>query len=74
MTDLDQFLSVEEAARRSGLTARALKRRRDLGELTLYQDPRDRRRRLVQVADLERLATPNPITRRQDRPDAASAA
>jgi len=64
MTDLAQYVGKEEAAVRAGLTSRALTRRLSAGEVRLFRDPRDRRRVLIPVEDLDRLSVPILLDRR----------
>ncbi len=64
MTNVAQFVGKEEAAVRAGLTARALTRRLSAGEVRLFRDPRDRRRVLIPVEDIDRLSAPTPLVRR----------
>jgi excisionase family DNA binding protein len=66
-----EFVSVSEAAARTGINPHTLDRRLAKGEIEVYRDYRDHRRRLIRVADLDRLAQPVPLNRTPDRPDAA---
>ncbi len=59
-----EYIAVDEAARRRGLAPRTLRRRIAAGELPLYRDGVDRRRRLVRLSDLDELIRPRPIARR----------
>ncbi len=63
MTNLAQYVGKAEAAERAGLTARALTRRLSAGEVRLFRDPRDRRRVLIPVEDIDRLSAPTPLDR-----------
>jgi len=63
MPELTTYVQSAEAARRLGLSPRTLVRR--LQEVPTYRDPQDRRRILIAVEDLERLAT--PIVRSMDK-------
>lgn len=67
------FVSIEEAAQRTGLTPRALKRRRDEGHLTFYQSPADRRRRLIDMRELDDVVRPFPMDGRTARREAVKA-
>jgi len=48
----NEFLTMSEAARAAGLSEPALRRRVQRGELTVYADPLDWRRRLIRSSDL----------------------
>lgn len=56
-----EFVPLTEAARRLRVSDPAMRRRvRDAG-VTLWSDPADFRRRMIRIADLDRLAMPRPI-------------
>jgi excisionase family DNA binding protein len=57
----DEFLSLGQAARRLGVSEFALRRRIAGGEIPVYDNPRDRRSRLIAVSDLEAYATPRRL-------------
>ncbi len=67
------LIPIEEAAKLRGLAPRTLRRRIAAGELTLYRDGADRRKRLLNLAELEALTQPQPIKHRAEevRPPAA---
>ena len=61
MTQQTDLMPVTHAARRFGVSDPTFRRRvRDHG-LPLFADPRDRRRKLVRVADVDRLGTAGPL-------------
>jgi excisionase family DNA binding protein len=68
-----EFVSVSEAAERTGINPHTLDRRLSRGEIEVYRDNRDRRRRLIRVADLDRLAQPVPLNRIGTKPNAGMA-
>jgi hypothetical protein len=53
VTSEPEFVPTEVAARLMGMSDAALRRRIRRGLLAVYQDPADRRFRLLRVADLE---------------------
>ncbi len=57
MTDQTELMSVTLAARHFGVSEPTFRRRVRERDLPLFADPRDRRRKLVRVADVERLET-----------------
>src|SRR5688572_2096710 len=61
------YLSMTEAARRIGTSRIVLRRRVNREGISVFTDPLDDRRRLVRVADVDRLRQPQPI-----RPEAAA--
>jgi excisionase family DNA binding protein len=65
MPELARFVRVDEAARRTGLSERAIDRRIYAGEIEAFRDPVDRRHRLVKLEDLDRLTNVVPFG--QDR-------
>jgi hypothetical protein len=71
MPDRSELIYVGEAAARVGLTDRSFRRRLAEGEIRIFRDPLDRRRRLVPVEDLPRLTTITPIDRSQEMPAAS---
>ncbi len=62
---LAQFIRVEEAAKRTGLSGYSIDRRICAGEISVYRDPRDRRRRLIAIGDLDRLTNVVPFVQDQ---------
>lgn len=62
----EQFVTVTEAHRRAGVSLTTLRDRARRGELVLYNNPRDKRSRLVALEDLDRLLTPQPVHPQQD--------
>ncbi|MDP9471731.1 MAG: hypothetical protein M3Q71_13890 [Chloroflexota bacterium] len=56
MTDSNHLIPVTLAARRLRISEPTFRRRVREGSLTVYADPLDRRRKLVQMADVDRLA------------------
>jgi hypothetical protein len=59
METSDMIGSVE-ACRRVGVTAPTLRKRIRRGDLPVYLDPFDDRRRLIRLSDLESLRKPIP--------------
>ena len=60
-----EYIGSAEAARRCGVSEWTLRQRVRRGDVAVYRDPLDDRRRLLRVADLERLAAPKPLPRRE---------
>ncbi len=56
----DDFVGVSAAARELGTTRFTLGQRVRDGEIQVWVDPLDRRRRLLRRSDLARLAAPRP--------------
>ena len=65
MTVDGPFLSLSEAAKRVDVSRMSLRRRVNRGELDVFEDPLDGRKRLVRTADLDRLRQPRPVRRDQ---------
>lgn len=61
MTDDQDLICVTLAARRFGVSEPTFRRRVRDGLLPLFADPRDRRRRLVRIADVDRLGSSEPL-------------
>ncbi len=61
MTDQTELMSVTLAARRFGVSEPTFRRRVRERALPLFADPRDRRRKLVRVADVDGLALLEPM-------------
>ncbi len=61
MTDGNHLIPVTLAARRLRISEPTFRRRVREGLLTVYADPLDRRRKLVQTADVDRLAAPDRL-------------
>ncbi len=55
------FVTLGQAASRLGISDFALRNRLARGELVAYQDPLDRRARLLRVEDLRKYSEPRPI-------------
>lgn len=62
MTD-PKFIRVEAVREATGLKPRTLDRRLASGEIAVFRDPLDRRRRLIAVDDLDRLVNVTPFGR-----------
>lgn len=62
--DDGQLIPYPEALDRSGLSRRTLYDRLKETGITVYQNPRDRRLRLIDVRDLPRLTEARPVQRR----------
>jgi predicted site-specific integrase-resolvase len=52
------YLTFAEAQAALGVSKATLQRRVRTGELEVYEDPRDKRVRLVKAGDIERLRQP----------------
>jgi len=61
----DEFIGCTDAVQRYDIDHRTLRRRIHRGDLEVYRDPLDDRRKLLKVSDIERLATPKPLPRRE---------
>jgi hypothetical protein len=57
----EELLTLDEAMQRYGVTRITLRRRILAGELILYADPRDLRRRLVARRDLDQMFEPRAL-------------
>ena len=57
MTEPTGLIPMTLAARRFGVSEPTFRRRVREGGLPVFADPRDRRRRLLRVADVDRLDT-----------------
>jgi hypothetical protein len=57
---IDEHIGFNEASRRFGVSLEVLRRRVQRGDLPLYRDPLDDRRKLLKVADLEAMRQPQP--------------
>lgn len=68
---MDQFVTVTQAVKTSGLSRHTLYRRIKEGSLPTYEHDRNRRVVLVKLADLAALATPRrrpaPVAREAGR-------
>jgi len=62
MSDEPQYLTIQQAARRLGLSEPALRRRVDRGLIPTFSSPLDLRSRLIRAADLDAFMVPQPIT------------
>ena len=60
----NDFIPLAEAARRLGVSEFTVRRRIASGELPAWSNPRDKRSRLVRVADLDAYAVPRRIAPR----------
>jgi len=60
-----EYISLTEAALISGISRPTLRRIRDRGALTPYEDPRDRRKTLLRRADVESLKHIRPARQGQ---------
>ncbi len=56
-----EFLPFRSAADRLQVSQELLRRRVKAGELATFSDPLDSRKRLVRIADVDRLRQPRPI-------------
>lgn len=66
------LVTFDEAQKLSGLPRRTFYRRLSDGSIRVFADGRDRRRRLVPVADLEKLTEPLVIRERKGAASLAS--
>ncbi len=62
MSDAPEYVTIQQAARRLGLSEPALRRRLERGLIPTYSNPVDLRSRLIKAADLAAYATPQPVT------------
>jgi hypothetical protein len=60
-----EFIGSKEAARRLGVAPLTLRQRIRRGEVPIFEDPLDARRRLVRMADLEALKQIRPARREE---------
>ncbi len=58
MDQTGEFLPMNEAAKRLGISEFTIRGRIAAGELAVWVDPLDRRRRLLRRRDLDRYARP----------------
>jgi excisionase family DNA binding protein len=63
----DGMVTIEEAARREAVSEQTIRRRIASGELPSFVSARDKRRRLVTTADLDRVFRPTPVQRLEAR-------
>jgi excisionase family DNA binding protein len=62
-----QFIGLAELAERTGVSLITIRRRIAAGEVPVYQSGQDKRRYLVSVDEVDRLATPERVdVRRRD--------
>jgi hypothetical protein len=59
----EEFIGSNEAARRLGVAPLTLRQRIRRGEVPVFEDPLDARRRLIRTADLKPLRTIRPARR-----------
>ena len=58
---MDDYLPLTEAAKRLGISEFTMRRRIAAGELSVWTDPLNRRRRLLRRRDLDRYAKPRRL-------------
>ena len=58
----DEFVTVTEASRRLGVSGEFVRRRLRDGALIAFTNPKDGRSKLIPVDQLDRFATPRPLT------------
>ena len=63
---MDEYLTIRRAAAELGIHPESLKRKAYRGELGLYRDGRDARRRYVRRADVAALTEIRPVTRKHE--------
>jgi len=68
LTEGAELVSFDEASARLGLPRRTLRQRLTDGRVDVYQDGKDRRRRLVLADDLVKLTQPTVIRERTAEP------
>ena len=68
LTEGAELVSFDEASARLGLPRRTLRQRLADGRVDVYQDGKDRRRRLVLADDLVKLTQPTVIRERTAEP------
>ncbi|MCA9091140.1 MAG: hypothetical protein KDA90_21160 [Planctomycetaceae bacterium] len=61
--ELDR-IPLSKAAKRIGVHTDTLRRRLEGSDVTLFEDPRDLRRKLVRLDDLDRIFATRPIDRK----------
>ena len=61
MVDSSYLIPVTLAARRLGVSEPTFRRRVREGLSAIYTDPRDRRRKLVRIAEVDLLAVPERL-------------
>ena len=71
MESSEQFIGSNEAARRLGVAPLTLRQRIRRGEVPVFEDPLDARRRLIRTADLEPLKHIRPARRKETAASAA---
>lgn len=57
-----EFVQFNQLAAELGIHVNSLRRRAQAAGVPLYQDPRDRHRRLLRLADAQMLRTPQPAS------------
>ncbi len=67
-----EFLPFDRVAQESGVTPWTLRRRLRQAGLPLWSDPTDRRRRLIRLADVDALTTPQRIGAKEREPMTAA--
>ena len=67
----DRLVTLDQAVKRLGVPRRTLYRRLADGTIPVYRHDRDRRQRLVDVADVAALFVPRSERTTADRPPAA---
>lgn len=65
MDPSEEFIGSNEAAKRLGVAPLTLRQRIRRGEILVFVDPLDDRRKLIRRSDLEALRTPRPARREQ---------
>jgi len=63
--NMDGLVTCGEAARRLNVSPPTLRKRIRRGELEVFTDPLNDRKRLVRVRDLEPLRHPRPVRREE---------
>jgi excisionase family DNA binding protein len=63
--NMDGLVTCGEAARRLGVSPPTLRKRIRRGELEVFEDPLNDRKRLIRVTDLEPLRQPRPVRREE---------
>lgn len=70
----EEYIGINEAMRRYGMAVLTIRKRVARGDLTLYRDPLDDRRKLVKVSEMEALRTASPAPMHRPLPNSKAMA